>query len=142
MPTVKGAELETTWEPVPGLRFNFAGGYEDTRIGNGPECDRPDGPDGGHPPGWMVVKPFVTQASNCILPTYVVGALLATENNNPRGGDGRPRRRWWCCLRCPAYSLNDDPVTLQGSYNLAVQAPRPIAPTFRSVIAPEQLPWV
>ncbi len=27
---VKGAELEATWEPVPGLRFNFAGGLEDT----------------------------------------------------------------------------------------------------------------
>ena len=24
---VKGAELEATWEPMPGLRFNFAGGY-------------------------------------------------------------------------------------------------------------------
>ena len=33
--TVKGAELEATWEPVPGLKFNFAGGYEDTRVDNG-----------------------------------------------------------------------------------------------------------
>ena len=33
--TVKGAELETSWEPIPGLKFNFAGGYEDTRIDNG-----------------------------------------------------------------------------------------------------------
>ena len=33
--TVKGAELEASWEPVPGLKFNFAGGYEDTRIDNG-----------------------------------------------------------------------------------------------------------
>ncbi len=23
---VKGAEIESTWEPMPGLRFNFAGG--------------------------------------------------------------------------------------------------------------------
>ena len=28
---VKGAEVESTWEPIPGLRFNFAGGWEDTR---------------------------------------------------------------------------------------------------------------
>lgn len=26
--TVKGAEIESTWEPIPGLRRNFAGGYE------------------------------------------------------------------------------------------------------------------
>ena len=30
--TVKGAELEATYEPLPGLKFNFAGGYEDTRV--------------------------------------------------------------------------------------------------------------
>ena len=32
---VKGAELEATWEPLPGLRFNFAGGWEDTAIAKG-----------------------------------------------------------------------------------------------------------
>src|SRR5262249_30861871 len=32
--TVKGAEVEATYEPLPGLRFKFAGGYEDTRIDN------------------------------------------------------------------------------------------------------------
>ena len=30
----------------------------------------------GNHPDWMVVKPFVTQASNCILPTYVVAAYV------------------------------------------------------------------
>ncbi len=72
---VKGAELEATWEPTPGLRFNFAGGYENTRIDNGQSAidlmDRTAGM-----PGWMVIKPFPTEASNCILPTYVVQALL------------------------------------------------------------------
>ena len=31
--TVRGAEVEATWEPIPGLRFNLSGGYErrDTR---------------------------------------------------------------------------------------------------------------
>ena len=33
--TVKGAELEASYEPIPGLKFHFAGGYEDTRIKNG-----------------------------------------------------------------------------------------------------------
>ena len=76
--TVKGAELEATWEPTPGLRFNFAGGYEDTRLADGQSAvdlmDRTAGM-----PGWMVVKPFVTGTSNCILPTYVVVALLEEE---------------------------------------------------------------
>ena len=76
--TVKGAELESTWEPLPGLKFNFAGGWEDTRIDNGQSAidlmDRTAGM-----PGWMVVKPFATQASNCILPDYVVAALLEEQ---------------------------------------------------------------
>ena len=33
--TVRGAELETTWEPVPGLKFGFNGGYENATIDNG-----------------------------------------------------------------------------------------------------------
>jgi iron complex outermembrane recepter protein len=69
--TVHGAELETSWEPAPGLKFNFAGGYESTRIANGSQAvdliDRTAGD-----PNWTVVKPFVTSASNCIIPTYVV----------------------------------------------------------------------
>ena len=72
---VKGMELESKWEPVPGLKFNFAGGYEDTRIDNGQSAidlmDRTAGQ-----AGWMVVKPYVTQTSNCILPTDVVNEIL------------------------------------------------------------------
>ena len=54
---VKGAEIEATWEPVPGLRFNFAGGWEDTaspRVDSAIDLmDRTAGN-----PDWMVVKPF------------------------------------------------------------------------------------
>jgi iron complex outermembrane recepter protein len=72
--TVKGAELETTWEPAPGLKFSFAGGYEDTRLANGSQAvDLMDRTAGN--PDWVVVRPFVTQASNCILPAYVVAWL-------------------------------------------------------------------
>jgi iron complex outermembrane receptor protein len=74
--TVKGAELETSWEPAPGLKFSFAGGYEDTRVNNGQSAiDLMDRTDAAHHPDWMVVKPFVTQTSNCILPIYVVRAI-------------------------------------------------------------------
>jgi iron complex outermembrane recepter protein len=101
--TVKGAELETTWEPVPGLKFSFAGGYEDTRIANGQSSvdlmDRTAGT-----PGWMVVKPFPTDASNCILPLYVVAALLAKQNAGFGGG------AFACEL---AYDYHFDPLTRQ-----------------------------
>jgi len=75
--TVKGAEIEATYEPMPGLRFKFAGGYEHTRIANGQSSiDLMDRADVANHPDWMVVKPFVTQASNCILPISVVADIL------------------------------------------------------------------
>jgi len=75
--TVRGAEVEATYEPLPGLRFKFAGGYEHTRIDNGQSSiDLMDRADVAEHPDWMVVKPFVTQSSNCILPVYVVAALI------------------------------------------------------------------
>jgi len=79
--TVKGAELEATWEPVPGLKFTFAGGYESTRIDDGQEAidliDRTAGT-----PGWVVMKPSVGQSSNCIFPEYVAAGLLQTYRGN------------------------------------------------------------
>ena len=74
---VKGAELEANWEPAPGLRFNFSGGYEDTRLDNGDEAVDLMDRTAGHP-GWVVYKPFLIQTSNCVLPSYVVGAVLRT----------------------------------------------------------------
>jgi hypothetical protein len=94
--TVRGAELESTWEPLSGLRFNFAGGYEDGTLDKGDEAidlmDRTAGT-----PGWMVVRPFITQTSSCILPTAVVNELLA-QTSTQEG-----------CLY--AYTLGVDPVT-------------------------------
>ncbi len=71
--TVKGAELETTWEPAPGLKFSFAGGYEDTRMANGSKAVDLMDRTGGHT-DWFVKKPFITQASNCIIPVAVLEA--------------------------------------------------------------------
>ena len=74
--TIKGAELETTWEPLPGLKFTFSGGYEQTRLADGSKAiDLMDRTAGN--PDWVLVKPFVTQASNCVLPAYVVAYLLS-----------------------------------------------------------------
>jgi iron complex outermembrane receptor protein len=77
--SVKGAELEANWEPTPGLKFGFTGGWEDATANNGDTgidlMDRTAGM-----PGWMVVRPFITQASNCILPDYVVAAGIAQNS--------------------------------------------------------------
>ncbi len=74
---VKGAEVEATYEPVPGLRFNFAGGWEKSRINDGQSAiDLMDRTAGN--PDWVVLKPTVTQASNCILPAYVIAIAAAT----------------------------------------------------------------
>jgi iron complex outermembrane recepter protein len=68
---VKGAELEAMWEPMPGLRLNFAGGYEDARLAKGSKSiDLMDRAAGN--PGWIVMKPFVTQSSNCVVPVYPI----------------------------------------------------------------------
>jgi len=74
---IKGAELEATYEPLPGLRFNFAGGYENARLAKGSKAvdlmDRTAGT-----PGWMVVKPDPTTPSNCVRPiSYIAGFVGA-----------------------------------------------------------------
>src|SRR5580692_620678 len=79
----EGAELEATWEPLPGLRFNFSGGWEDTAIAKGQSAVDLIDRTAGHS-DWIVVKPYPTEASNCILPTYVVAALVG----NPIGTTG------------------------------------------------------
>ncbi|HEY5237788.1 MAG TPA: TonB-dependent receptor [Rhizomicrobium sp.] len=76
---VNGAELEATWEPLPGLRFNFAGGYEDSSVDKGQSAIDLIDRTAGHT-DWVVVKPFVADTSNCILPAVVVRQILL---NNP-----------------------------------------------------------
>ena len=108
--TVKGAELETSWEPAPGLKFSFAGGYEDTRIADGQSSiDLMDRTDAANHPGWMVVKPFVTQSSNCILPVYVVQALLQEHSARDQGDDPVASTAYACE---EAYIEHLDPATL------------------------------
>jgi len=100
--TVKGAELEATWEPVPGLKFSFAGGYEATRIKNGQQAIDLIDRTAGHA-GWVVMKPSVGQSSNCIIPEYVAAALVQTDY----GGEGDSN-----VTACgTAYTAGLDPVT-------------------------------
>ena len=100
---VKGAEIESTWEPIPGLRFNFAGGWEDTALAKGDQAiDLIDRTAGNS--DWIVVKPYVTAASNCILPIYVVAAELQQEG----GGGGL-----FFHICGDAYNTHVDPITEQ-----------------------------
>ena len=104
---VKGAEVEATWEPIPGLRFNASGGYEDARVANGQSSiDLMDRTAGNS--DWIVVRPFPTQASNCILPVYVVAALL--EQNNFSGSNESNTNPVIACSH--AYTQGLDPLTL------------------------------
>jgi outer membrane receptor protein involved in Fe transport len=102
---VNGAELEANWEPLPGLRFNFGGGYEDATADKGQSSvDLIDRADLADHPGWMVFKPFVSQTSNCVLPVYVVAELLAQNTFSYSSTFGQTCNE--------AYILDRDPVTL------------------------------
>ena len=103
---VKGAEIEGTYEPFPGLRFNFSGGWEDTALAKGSKSIDLMDRTGGNP-DWMVVRPFITQASNCILPKSVVAAML-----NVTGGPPGITVDYIASACGAAYSLDEDPLTL------------------------------
>src|SRR6185312_12782996 len=101
---VKGAEIESTWEPFPGFRLNFAGGWEDTAVAKGEKSvDLIDRTDSANHPDWIVVKPWVSQASNCVLPRYVVAASLQYG-----GSQGAGSVNTLCGL---AYGAHVDPIT-------------------------------
>jgi len=105
---IGGAEFEADWRPLENLRFGVKVGYEDTRVADGMRAiDLMDRANGGRPDAngrtWMVVKPFVTQASNCILPTDVVAATIQAY------ADGANVAVDQACRE--AYSLNHDPAT-------------------------------
>ena len=102
---VWGVEIEADWRPLENLRLGFKGGYENTRVADGMKAvdvmDRTAGD-----PNWVVVRPFPTYTSNCIMPTWLfLGAGNTLVNLGGKGG-GNPGG---CEI---AYSLNQDPVTL------------------------------
>jgi outer membrane receptor protein involved in Fe transport len=114
---IRGAEIETSYEPLPGLRFNFAGGWEDTKLANGSQAIDLMDRTAGHP-GWLVVKPWIGATSNCILPQYVVADLV--EGAIANSGGSLPNNFFAGSffissvlngLACQsAYSLHQDPV--------------------------------
>ena len=118
---VKGAEIESTYEPIPGLRFNFAGGWEDTALAKGSQAvDLMDRTAGNS--NWLVIKPFVTQSSNCILPAYVVLREFQDGLNITYASCGN------------AYGDHVDPVTN------ATYVPNPTSDGYGHSIAPGAYP--
>ncbi len=75
---IKGAEVEATWEPFPGLRFNLSGGLQDSSINKGQSAIDLIDRTAGHS-DWAVVKPFYVDTSNCILPKSIVRQLIQTD---------------------------------------------------------------
>jgi len=84
---VHGAELEAAYEPIPGLRFNFAGGWEHSEINKGQGAiDLMDRTAGRN--DWVVLKPTITRSSNCIIPAYVVSEAVAAGGGDAVFFDG------------------------------------------------------
>lgn len=98
---VKGAEVESVWEPLPGLRLNFAGGWEKTELAKGMQAVDLMDRTAGHS-DWTIARPGITETSNCILPAYVA----ALVGGGTIGGSAN------VVSRCDeAYVLHNDPVT-------------------------------
>lgn len=73
--TIWGAELEAVWRPAPRLRINANLGFLNSRIADGTKSiDVMDRTQGN--PDWMLVKPWIQLASNCIAPRDIVEKLV------------------------------------------------------------------
>ena len=87
---VWGAEVQATYSPLPGLKFGFNGGYEDTRVNNGQSAIDLIDRTAGHP-GWVVMKPWIGQSSNCVFPDYVAAAIITQYGNSSSQGNFGPQ---------------------------------------------------
>src|SRR6185437_6787168 len=87
---------------LPGLKFGFNGGYENATADSGQSAIDIMDRTAGHP-GWMVIKPFITQTSNCIVPTDTVNEVMAYPYSSLA----------YVCV--DAYTYHIDPGT-QGPY--------------------------
>ncbi len=100
---VWGVEIEADWRPAENLRFGFKGGYENTRVADGEQAiDIMDRTAGQR--GWIVVRPFPSIPSNCILPEWLfLGSTPTQVVNLGSAAGGGPGG---CEI---AYVLGNDP---------------------------------
>jgi outer membrane receptor protein involved in Fe transport len=104
-----GLELESEWRPLENLRLGLKLGYENTRVADGMQAIDLMDRTAGHS-DWVVVRPFPSIPSNCILPKWLfLGADYWTGTpelvNLGGAAGGNPGG---CEL---AYVYNHDPVT-------------------------------
>jgi outer membrane receptor protein involved in Fe transport len=115
--TVWGLEVEADWRPVENLRLGFKGGYEQTRVADGEraidimERNAGHGPDSDDP--WIVIRPFPTFSSNCVLPLYMFDNGQVDFNEPPLRTMVRPYTLITGNMGpCEdAYLFGQDPVT-------------------------------
>jgi outer membrane receptor protein involved in Fe transport len=107
-----GLEIETDWYPLEFLKLGFKGGYQKTRIGDGEKViDLMDRTAGNE--DWVVVRPFPTYASSCILPEFLFDGLkYTTDQGNIPGPTGLGSVGGGGAGGCElAYLNGNDPVT-------------------------------
>ncbi len=110
---VWGLEIEADWRPLENLRFGFKGGYENTRIADGEravdimERNAGHGPDSDDP--WVVIRPFPTFSSNCVLPLYVFDKQNGTNQTSLPPYSFNSGHMGPCEY---AYAFGVDPVTI------------------------------
>jgi outer membrane receptor protein involved in Fe transport len=127
--TVWGLELESDWRPLENLKLGLKIGYEKTRIADGEQAidlmDRTAGDD-----RWVLVRPFPTFASSCIVPAWtVIGNSTLGGPENPEvvnAGATSGGNPGLCEL---AYTIGVDPVT-----GLPYGQPGPVSGTHSSPI--------
>jgi outer membrane receptor protein involved in Fe transport len=110
---VWGLEIEADWRPLENLKLGFKGGYENTRIADGEQAvdimerNYGHGPDSDDP--WVVIRPFPTFPSNCVLPLAVFDQGLGTGETNMRYPMYSSGNMGPCEF---AYAFGVDPVTM------------------------------
>lgn len=83
---VMGAEFESIWQPLEGLRFNAAIGWLDTKIKNATSIDTFNRTQGN--PGLTLVKS--SSAANCVVSTASAATALAISNGQVPGFTPNP----------------------------------------------------
>lgn len=84
-----GLELEAAWKANEHLRLDANLGYLKTRIANGERSIDVMNRTQGNP-DWVVVRPWMQQASNCVAPTAYVARILEYVHTDPFGNNTAP----------------------------------------------------
>jgi outer membrane receptor protein involved in Fe transport len=96
--TVWGAEFESIWQPIEGLRLNAAIGWLDSKIGDASSIDTFNRTQGV--PGLVLMKS--SAASNCVVSTAAAQTALAISNGQVPGFTPNPFNLLGACTLASA----------------------------------------